>query len=368
MKKYLFLLLLSLTGSSASAQAGLTDLFTKCFEIVNEKSGKERFKGQILKGKRNGMGSMLTKKGMVYIGDFYRDKMTGMGMMIASDESFVDNCEGCVVYVGNWKDGIKSGFGKCYDIDGNMIYKGQFSEGKPTGSFPSNSPIDDNRQLSLQDFGNNTIFLGEAINDIPNGVGVVIYPDGAFWFHTFKNDVPKGIGLYATRNGEWQTLKWENGEAVAISSSEYYKQVDYARKSSLRSALLGVLNEFNAAMQQQQAISNAGSNAGAVVSISSSGATVSNSGNTSSSTSDHIEKCKDCGGNGKCSGGTKPSSRYHCHGSKKCGYCQGDGFIISAGNQITCSRCKGKEPRGKNKCTYCNGTGKCSTCGGSGKL
>ena len=42
MKKYLFFLTFALTNSSAFAQAGLADLFTKSFEIVNEKSGKDK--------------------------------------------------------------------------------------------------------------------------------------------------------------------------------------------------------------------------------------------------------------------------------------------------------------------------------------
>lgn len=293
----------------------------------------------------------------LYIGDFYRDEMTGIGMMIATDGSNVDNCEGCIVYVGNWKDGRKSGFGKCYDVDGNMIYKGQFSNDKPTDSYPAHA--DDNRHLSLLDLDDNKVFLGETTNDIPNGLGVVIYTDGALWFHSFKDGAAKGIGLYAARDGEWQTLKWENGEAVTVSSSEYYRQVDQARKASLRNALLGVLNEFNAAMAQQQAIFNAGRSSGsrgAAVSVN-----IGGRGNTHSA-SVKSGKCKDCAGNGKCSGGTKPSSRYHCHGSKKCSWCNGDGYNYTAGNPVKCSRCNGKRT-----CTYCNGTGKCTTCGGSGK-
>ena len=277
MKKLYIVLIFTLTSSLAFAQTGLANLFTKSFEIVNEKSGKERFKGQILKGKRNGMGAVLTKKGAVYIGDFYHDEMTGLGMMIAADGTSVDHCEDCVVYVSNWKEGIA-----------------------------------------------------------------------------------KGIGLYAARDGEWQTLKWDNGEAVTVSSSEYYKQIDYARKASLRNALMGVLNEFNEAMEQQQVIFNAGRTSGSI------GAEESVSGGSSStshSASAKSGKCKDCAGNGNCSGGTKPSSRYHCHGSKKCGWCNGDGYNYTAGNPVKCSKCNGRK-----KCTYCNGTGKCQTCGGSGKV
>lgn len=362
MRKYLVLAFLCFWAIGIHAQTGLADLFSKSFEIVNEKSFKERFKGQILKGKRNGMGGILTKKGVVYIGDFYRDQMTGIGMMIAANGTSIDNCEGCVVYVGNWKDGSKSGFGKCYDIDGNIIYRGQFSEGKPTGSYPATSSIEDNRHLSLIDLDNSNVFLGETTNDIPNGFGVVIYPDGSLWFHSFKDGSAKGIGLYIAQDGEWQTLKWENGEAVTVSSSEYYRQVDYARKASLRNALLGVLNDFNEAMQQQQAIFNAGNGVGSIDSGGTDGSVTSNSGGSSSSHSARGGKCRACAGNGRCSGGAMPSSRYHCHGSGRCGWCNGNGFNYTAGNPIKCTRCNGK-----GKCTYCNGTGKCSTCGGSGK-
>ena len=319
MKKYLLVLTFTLISSLSFAQAGLANLFTKSFEIVNEKSGKERFKGQILKGKRNGMGAIRTKKGVVYIGDFYRDEITGLGIMIASDGTSVDNCDNCVVYVGDWKDGRKSGFGRCYDIDGNIIYKGQFSDGKPTGTYPTEKSNVDNHQLSLLDLDNNNLFLGETINGIPNGLGVVLYPDGSLWFHSFKEGVAKGIGLYATRDGEWQTLKWDKGEAIAVSSSEYYRQVDQARKASLRNALLGVLNEFNSAMQQQQAIFNDGNNTNIANTSGMTADSGNPSGTTSASDSSKSRKCKDCAGNGNCSGRSKPSSRYHCHGSKKWG-------------------------------------------------
>ena len=172
MKKLYIVLIFALTSSLALAQSGLANLFTKSFEIVNEKSGKERFKGQILKGKRNGMGAVLSKNGAVYIGDFYRDEMTGLGMMIAADGTFVDHCDDCVIYVGNWKEGRKSGFGKCYDIDGNIVYKGQFADGKPTGTYPADKSNVDNRQLSLIDLDDNNLFLGETLNGIPNGLGV----------------------------------------------------------------------------------------------------------------------------------------------------------------------------------------------------
>ena len=57
------------------------------------------------------MGVLLQRNGALYIGDFYRDMISGYGMFIASEDSYVDNCDSCTVYIGNWKNGVKSGFG-----------------------------------------------------------------------------------------------------------------------------------------------------------------------------------------------------------------------------------------------------------------
>jgi len=356
----MFLLCIVLSCQLSFAQIGLTDLFAKSFEVVNEKSGKERFKGQILKGKRNGMGSVLTKKGVVYIGDFYRDEMTGIGMMVAADDTFIENCEGSVVYVGNWKDGQKSGIGKCYDIDGCMIYKGSFADDKPIGDYPTQSTDDDNVNLSLINIGDN-MFFGETTDGIPNGHGVMIYPDGSLWYHSFKGGTAKGIGLYVDYTGEWETLKMEDGKTVTISSSARYRQIDHDRKTSLRNALLNTLNDFIEDMGQQQTIINASRRTETAISGD---AIVDNDISSVASTSSVMKssRCKECGGNGNCTGGTKPSARYHCHGSGKCGWCLGDGFNYAAGHPVKCKACY------KGKCKYCGGTGKCSTCKGTGRI
>lgn len=86
------------------------------------------------------------------------------------------------------------------------------------------------------------------------------------------------------------------------------------------------------------------------------------SSSSSYNSSANIRKCSQCAGTGTCSGGTKASAKYHCHGSGKCGWCNGNGYNYTAGHPVTCTRCKGK-----GKCTYCNGTGKCTACHGTGR-
>ena len=78
--RYLLFVLSVLVSMALPAQDVLPqDLFGKCFNFVNEKSGKEKFKGQILKGKRNGMGYILYKNGDFYAGDFYRNDYYSSG-------------------------------------------------------------------------------------------------------------------------------------------------------------------------------------------------------------------------------------------------------------------------------------------------
>lgn len=71
------------------------------------------------------------------------------------------------------------------------------------------------------------------------------------------------------------------------------------------------------------------------------------------------KRCTLCGGSGSCSN-VNDNQDHYCHGSKKCGWCNG-GIIYWAGTERVCDHCNGKD-----KCQYCNGTGKCSRCGGDG--
>lgn len=159
-KSYILLFFSFFLLISNAQEKSINHIFSKTLEVVNEKNKKESFKGQILKGKRNGMGVLLQRNGALYIGDFYRDMISGYGMFIASEDSYVDNCDSCTVYIGNWKNGVKSGFGICYANNGDIIYQGQFEKDKPISQYPSNN-IDLQKYFSYFDFGNGEYFLGE---------------------------------------------------------------------------------------------------------------------------------------------------------------------------------------------------------------
>ena len=84
MKRKLFTLFLFLSVSLAWAQNPETKtLIEKCFEYSHEKKKNSKFKGQILKDRRNGMGFILYTGGDFFAGDFYRGDISGYGMLIA---------------------------------------------------------------------------------------------------------------------------------------------------------------------------------------------------------------------------------------------------------------------------------------------
>ena len=247
MKKTLFIILAFSFLSSLNAQElNPMTVFSKAFEIVNEKNNKEKFKGQILKGKRNGMGYTINKKGDIYAGDFYRGGATGFAMLITSGQ--IANCDSCFVYVGNWKDGKKSGFGVCYAENGDIIYQGQFADDKPIGVYPSENPNLE-KYFTLIEIGGGDYFLGEMKNGNANGFGVLVFNNGDLWQSSFKDGQRKGIGLYLAYNGEWETLNVKGDDYDIVSSSENYRNMDATRKANFRSALSGAMGYFAEATQ-----------------------------------------------------------------------------------------------------------------------
>lgn len=224
-------------------------LFLKALEVTNEKNKKESFKGQILKGKRNGMGLLASKNGSLYIGDFYRNKISGYGMFIAPQGSYVDNCDSCTVYIGNWRNGIKSGFGTCYANNGDIIYQGQFNEDKPIEQYPKIN-INQQKYFSCFDFNNGNSFLGEIKKGTANGYGIMVLSNGDLWLSDFKDGRRNGVGLYLLYNGEWETLNFEGDNYNVVSSSVNYRNIDTDRKAAFKNSLSEAFGYFAEATSQ----------------------------------------------------------------------------------------------------------------------
>lgn len=243
-------------------------LFNKSFENANGRYMGGKFKGQIVKGRRNGMGFVLNKDEFLYAGDFYRGDISGMGMIIMP--SGIDECPDGIIYVGNWEKGIKNGYGRCYDEAGNIIYQGTFSNDVPQGPVP-NTELGNQRHFGFCCLGDNLYYVGEFNNGIANGMGIVIYSDGGLWQSHFKDGALNGIGLYCAYDGSWQTRNVMGKEYAVVTSSDDYKMNDAIRKENAVFSWSD-LSEALGALSQSLSNTNQGNlNRGAMGSISSEG-------------------------------------------------------------------------------------------------
>lgn len=246
MKIILFILFITCLDQVLHSQNIIDNIFSKSFEVVSDKNRKELYKGQIIKKKRSGMGLLKMKDGTLYIGDFSKGEITGTGMLLVPEGSFVSNCDNCSVYVGSWQDGKKSGSGVCYATNGDIIYSGRFNDDHPIDKYNStnNSPL---RYYSQFEDADGNIFLGEVNNGKFNGFGVIVFNNGDLWLGNFRDGIKKGVGLHLFYNGEWETLNFMDDNYNVISSSTNYKNIEKSRSLANKQSLGFVFDNFAAA-------------------------------------------------------------------------------------------------------------------------
>jgi hypothetical protein len=73
----------------------------------------------------------INKDGETYEGDWGNDCANGEGIYSSPSGDIAPNLPGCRRYEGEWKNGNKSGLGRCYDANGRLIYSGYFKNDAP---------------------------------------------------------------------------------------------------------------------------------------------------------------------------------------------------------------------------------------------
>ena len=262
MKKLLLIFAAICFSVTLSAQDWVNTIFGKSLEKVNINYKNELYKGQISNKKRNGMGICKWANGSMYVGDFSNGEINGYGMQLVADVSEISNCKGAVTYVGNWKNGVKSGEGTCYGEEGNVLYFGNFENDAPVAAYPSKEDFSIYCFLLFQ-YGDGSQYLGEMNNGALDGYGVFVWDNGDLWFGNFKNGQRKGLGIYLYYNAEWAMLDCEGDNYTQITSSIANAESNKANKASFSQVFSGMLSDFNNSLSQMQALkSNSGSNSG----------------------------------------------------------------------------------------------------------
>lgn len=186
-------------------------------DILFGQNNKEDYMGQYnYNGKRkNGFGIERYKNGAVYVDDFVENEISGRGMLISLKKE-ISNVDGAYVYVGNWREGKKSGRGVCYDASGKVVYNGKFVNDKPSEKSSADSK---NRSFVIKDIDNN-LYLGEMSGDSQDGFGLTLSESGEIVYGSMKDGVRQGIGMIFYAPDVWEVGRWSEGKFSAFKNSQ----------------------------------------------------------------------------------------------------------------------------------------------------
>ncbi len=141
---------------------------------------------------RNGLGVYSWPDGSFYWGEWADGVCEGEGLYIAAATYTLSHCPGCTFYVGSYVNNTRSGWGACYDMDGNLVYEGNFSADYPTGPFPSAGQSNKRFQILKVDGG---YYVGETLDGRMHGKGIFISDSGDAWYGNWAGGSRQGEGL-----------------------------------------------------------------------------------------------------------------------------------------------------------------------------
>jgi len=210
--KHILIILSFLLLSSPLFGQSTTEQEEKAIEMFNKMRNEDFFEDgdennfSIFKracfkpdGEEHCLGTITYSDGIKYIGEFKGRNPNGQGTEISADEE--------TFYLGNWKEGVKHGFGKQI-ISWNRIEsnteetKTEFRIGEwKDGEFFKGTAIYDG-----------TKYVGEFKEDAFHGQGTYIWLDGRKYVGEWKDGAEHGQGTYTTPDGRKYVGKWKDGK------------------------------------------------------------------------------------------------------------------------------------------------------------
>jgi len=146
-----------------------------------------------------------------YVGEFKDGEFHGYGRL-ELPISFLDR----EIYVGNWREGDRSGRGTHWNGKGNL-YIGQWADDKRNGqgSYFFNLPRwEENRHSEFWLKDNTENYTGQFVNDHYQGQGVYRWPDGQRYEGQFFASDKHGPGTFYYTTGTRREQYWEYGELL----------------------------------------------------------------------------------------------------------------------------------------------------------
>ena len=147
--------------------------------------------GQFKNNLPNGKGIKYNSNGnIMYEGDFINGKYEGNGKCIFENGQY---------YIGQWKNGLKNGKGTLYYKNGDVLYEGDFVNDAAEGN-----------GISLVPDGE--YYIGQMKKGLRNGKGIEYYANGNIRYEgDFVNNRYEGHGKNILRNGDYYIGQWKNG-------------------------------------------------------------------------------------------------------------------------------------------------------------
>ena len=157
--------------------------------------------GQLKNNIPNGKGIKYYSNGnIMYDGDFVNGKFEGNGKCIFQNGYY---------YIGQWKNGLRNGEGILYYKNGNIMYEGEFV----------NDVAEGNGMCMLED---GEYYIGQMKNGLRNGNGIEYYRNGKIRYEgDFVNNKYEGFGTNYMRNGDYYIGQMKNG--LRNGKGIYYK-------------------------------------------------------------------------------------------------------------------------------------------------
>lgn len=149
-------------------------------------------KGSLIKGE--GDAEIYINNNICYKGQLVNNLPNGVGTL----KNLLDNS----IYVGNFKNGQKTGIGKIQFLNGTL-YEGNFLNDKYEG----------NGKLILP---NGCIYEGEFHNNVFDGKGKYIYKDGKIYEGNFKGGLKNGFGKLSWNDSKYYEGYWVNNKPHGI--------------------------------------------------------------------------------------------------------------------------------------------------------
>jgi hypothetical protein len=195
-------------------------VLSKIMENADRNYDGAKYRGQLNNESRSGLGvyCWTSGTGSYYFGNWVSGEPSGYGMLMMTAGNTVWHCRDCATYIGNWSSNEKSGEGTCYDKEGNLIYYGNFSNDKPTETYPSTKEYSSYKFKTIE-YTSGDKYIGETKNGVRDGYGVYVWSNGNIWFGYWDDGDRKGTGMYLSYNGNWEKQKCNGDNCTTLASS-----------------------------------------------------------------------------------------------------------------------------------------------------